>query len=169
MVTTRMLMRSPRRTALVVAAAAVLVLALPLAWYLASPLFLTQAVSESAPAAPAQSRLAAGRFGVVDGIHKGEGAATLVRLPDGQTVLRLEDDFRVTNGPDLYVYLSAAPAPRSSSDLHAAGAFEVAQLKGNVGGQNYVLPDDLDLSKFRSVVIYCRRFTTVFSTAELDA
>jgi len=101
MVTTRMLMRSPRRTALVVAAAAVAVLTVPLAWYLASPLFLTQAVSETAPAAPAQRRLAAGQFGVVDGLHKGEGAATLVRLPDGQTVLRLEDDFRVTNGPDL--------------------------------------------------------------------
>jgi Electron transfer DM13 len=169
MVTTRMLMRSPRRTALVVAAAATLVLALPLAWYLASPLFLTQAVSENAPGALAQSRLAAGRFGVVDAIHKGEGAATLVRLPDGQTVLRLEDDFRVTNGPDLYVYLSGSAAPRTSAELHATGAFEVAQLKGNVGGQNYALPDDLDLSKFRSVVIYCRRFTTVFSTAELDS
>jgi len=164
-----MLLRSPRRTAVVVAAAAIVVLALPLAGYLASPLFLTQAVSESAPAAPAQSRLAAGRFGVVDGIHKGEGAATLVRLLDGQTVLRLEEAFRVTNGPDLYVYLSGSAAPRTSAELHGTGAFEVAQLKGNVGGQNYALPDDLDLSKFRSVVIYCRRFTTVFSTAELDS
>jgi hypothetical protein len=169
MVTTRMLMRSPRRTALVVAAIGLVVLALPLASYLASPLFLTQAVSESAPPAPAQSRLAAGRFGVVDGIHKGEGAATLVRLPDGQTVLRLEDDFRVTNGPDLYVYLSGSAAPRTSAELHGTGAFEVGQLKGNVGGQNYVLPDDLDLTRFRSVVIYCRRFTTVFSTAQLDS
>ena len=168
MVTTRILMRSPRRTALVVAAA-IVVLALPLAWYLASPLFLTQAVSETAPAAPAQRRLAAGQFGVVDGIHKGEGAATLVRLPDGQTVLRLEDDFRVTNGPDLYVYLSASAAPRTSAELHGTGAFEVARLKGNMGGQNYALPDDLELTRFRSVVIYCRRFTTVFSTAELGS
>ena len=169
MVTTRILLRYPRRTALAVAAVGLVVLALPLAWYLASPLFLTQAVSESAPAAPAQSRLAAGRFGVVDGIHKGEGAATLVQLPDGQTVLRLEDDFRVINGPDLYVYLSGSAAPRTSAELHGTGAFEVAQLKGNVGGQNYALPDDLDLSQFRSVVIYCRRFTTVFSTAQLDS
>jgi hypothetical protein len=167
MLTTRMLTRSPRRTALVVMAAAIVALAMPLAWYLASPLFLTQAVSEIAPAAPAQSRLAAGRFGIIDGIHKGEGAATLVRLPDGQTVLRLEDDFRVTNGPDLYVYLSGSAAPRTSAELHGTGAFEVAQLKGNVGGQNYALPGDLDLTRFRSVVIYCRRFTTVFSTAEL--
>ena len=169
MVTTRMHMRAPRRTALVLAAVGLVVLALPLAWNLASPLFLTQAVSEIAPAAPAQSRLAAGRFGVVDGIHKGEGAATLVRLPDGQTVLRLEDDFRVTNGPDLYVYLSGSAAPRTSAELHGTGAFEVTQLKSNMGGQNYVLPDDLDLTRFRSVVIYCRRFTTVFSTAELDS
>ena len=165
----RTLMRPPRRGALVVAAATIVVLAMPLAWYLASPLFLTQAVSESAPAAPAQSRLAAGTFGVIDGIHRGEGTASFVQLPDGQRVLRLEEDFRVTNGPDLYVYLSGSAAPRTSAELHGSSAFEVAQLKGNVGGQNYALPGDLDLSKFRSVVIYCRRFTTVFSTAELDS
>jgi hypothetical protein len=75
----------------------------------------------------------------------------------------------VTNGPDLYVYLSGATAPRTSAELHALGAFEVAQLKGNVGSQNYELPRDLDVERFRSVVIYCRRFTTVFSTAELGS
>jgi hypothetical protein len=160
-------MFTPRRAALVVAAAAIVLLAVPLVWYLASPLFLTRTVNESSPAALVENRLAAGRFGVVDGIHKGEGSATIVRSADGQRVLRLDDDFRVTNGPDLYVYLSGANAPRSSGKLHSASAFEVAQLKGNVGGQNYALPADLDLSKFRSVVIYCRRFTTVFSTAEL--
>jgi hypothetical protein len=79
------------------------------------------------------------------------------------SVLRLDDDFRVTNGPDLYVYLSS---PRSSAELHAAGDFEVAVLNGNIGGQTEP-PVDLDIEGIRSVVIYCRRFTTVFSTAEL--
>jgi hypothetical protein len=106
---------------------------------------------------------------VVDGIHKGEGTASILRLPGGRRVLRLEDDFRVTNGPDLYVYLSGTPAPRSSDQLHASGAFEVGYLKGNLGGQNYELPADLDLSGFRSIVVYCRRFTTVFSTSELGS
>jgi hypothetical protein len=152
----------------VVAVVAALLLA-PLIWYLASPLVLTRSVSETAPAAAAQRRMPSGQFGVVDGIHKGEGTAAIVRLADDRWVLRLDDDFRVTNGPDLYVYLSGAPAPRSSAELHAEGAFEVAQLKGNVGGQNYQLPADLDISQFRSVVIYCRRFTTVFSTAELSS
>jgi hypothetical protein len=162
-------MNSPRRAALLVAAATIVVLALMLTRQLASPLFLTQADSESAPAAPAPSRLAAGRFGVVDDIHEGAGAATLVRLPDGQTVLRLEDDFRVTNGPDLYVYLAGSAFPRTTAELRGTDAFEVARLRRNMGGQSFALPNDLDLTRFRSVVIYCRYFTTVFSTAQLDS
>ena len=31
------------------------------------------------------------------------------------------------------------------------------------------LPDDLDLGAFKSVVIYCKAFTVLFSTAELVA
>ena len=159
----------PRRRAWLPVAIAAGIALLPIIWYLASPLVLTRAVSEGAPARTVGARLAAGHFGVVDGIHTGEGTASIVRLPDGRRLLRLEDDFRVTNGPDLYVYLSAHPAPRSSDQVHAFGAFEVGQLKGNIGGQNYELPADLDLSSFHSVVVYCRRFTTVFSTAELGA
>jgi Electron transfer DM13 len=58
-------------------------------------------------------------------------------------------------------------APRSSAELHTEGGFEVVPLKGNIGSQTYELPADLDLSGFLSVVISCRRFTMVFSTAEL--
>jgi hypothetical protein len=111
--------------------------------------------------------LSNGQFGEIDAIHKGQGKATLFKLPDGKRVLRLED-FKVTNGPDLYVYLSGHPMPRNGEQVHQGG-FEVAQLKGNIGNQNYELPGDLDLSQFQSVVIYCRRFSVVFSTAELKA
>jgi len=109
--------------------------------------------------------LATGTFQGADSVHRGEGKALLVRLADGQRFLRFEQ-FRVTNGPDLYVYLSGHPAPRSSTQLHEAGAREVAVLKGNVGSQNYALPTDLDLAKFKSAVIYCKRFTVIFATAE---
>ncbi len=111
--------------------------------------------------------LASGQFGAVDGLHKGQGSARLFRLSDGQRILRLEE-FKVTNGPDLYVYLSGHAAPRNSGQLHEGGAREVGRLKGNIGNQNYALPADLDLSKFKSVVIYCKQFSVVFSTAELS-
>jgi hypothetical protein len=119
---------------------------------------------EPAPAGPVM--LGSGQFTVVDAVHKGSGAATIYLLPDGRRILRLEG-FAVTNGPDLFVYLSGHPEPRSSGQLHETADFEVARLKGNIGDQNYELPPDLDLEQFRSVVIYCKRFTTVFSTATL--
>ena len=163
--------------------AIVLAILVPLAWYLGSPLFVDRRVDESfpigavpakAPLAEARSkpaeltRLSRGQFGTIDAVHKGAGTATLFTRPGGQGVLRF-DDFRVTNGPDLYVYLSGHPAPRDSRQLHEGGALEVARLKGNVGDQNYELPADLDLAKFRSAVIYCKQFGVVFSTAELVA
>lgn len=111
--------------------------------------------------------VASGQFGGIDGFHKGEGKARLYRLSDGNLLLRLEE-FKVTNGPDLYVFLSGHPAPRNSGQVHEGGALEVARLKGNIGNQNYALPPNVDLSKFKSVVIYCKQFSVVFSTAELS-
>ncbi|CAA9573158.1 MAG: hypothetical protein AVDCRST_MAG88-2541, partial [uncultured Thermomicrobiales bacterium] len=125
----------------------------------------TAGAPASAPAAPGAI---GGRFVDADGFHKGEGRVMIITQADGRRILRFED-FKVTNGPDLYVYLSGHPAPRSTDQLHASGDFEVARLKGNMGNQNYELPADLDLSQFKSVVIYCKRFPTVFSTAELTA
>jgi hypothetical protein len=152
---------------------AITIVALPLAWYLGSPLFLDQQVNEDFPAPMAGESpsvgdarlLSRGEFGEIDAIHKGQGQAQLYQLPDGRRVLRFQH-FEVQNGPDLYVYLSGHPAPRSSTELHESGAFQVGRLKGNIGDQNYELPDDLDLSQYRSAVIYCRRFSVVFSTAE---
>ena len=155
--------------------------AVPVALYLGSPLFTNTTVQESfptgamsttsAPASAASSptdpiAVGSGQFGMIDAVHKGEGTAAVFKLPNGGRVLRLEG-FRVTNGPDLFVYLSGHPAPRDSGQLHEGGAFEIARLKGNVGDQNYELPADLDLSAVKSVVIYCKQFSVVFSTAEL--
>jgi hypothetical protein len=163
------------RLALLAVIAAVV---LPAAWYLGAPLFIDQVVDEALPAAPAQPAarpaaaagpvaLSSGQFNEIDAIHKGQGKATIYMLPDGKRVLRFEE-FRVTNGPDLYVYLAGHAAPRDSRQLHAGAVHEVARLKGNAGDQNYELPDGLDLAAFKSVVIYCKQFSVVFSTAALS-
>jgi hypothetical protein len=146
----------------------ILVLA-PILWYLLSPLFVDRHAREDPAAAASVASgqvIARGTFGEVDAIHKGEGQAVLARLPNGGYSLRFEG-FRVTNGPDLYVYLSGHPAPRSSAQLHEIADLEVATLEGNVGDQTYTLPAGFDPARFKSVVVYCKRFTTVFSTAEL--
>lgn len=110
--------------------------------------------------------LATGSFQGADSFHLGSGTATIYELPDNSTLLRLED-FSVTNGPELHVYLSAASSPQSSSEVRE-NYHGLGRLKGNIGNQNYDIPADLDLSQFNSVVIYCQPFHIVFSVATLQ-
>ena len=107
-----------------------------------------------------------GSFRDGDSFHKGSGQAAIYRLPGGGSILRLEN-LRVTNGPDLRVMLSAHPDPMSRGDFDGAEYVELDKLKGNIGNQNYPIPE-MDLSKYRSVVIYCKPFRVLFSVAPLS-
>jgi len=111
--------------------------------------------------------LKSGTFTDADAFHKGEGTATIYQLEDGSHVLRFED-FRVTNGPALFVLVSPHPNPGGRGDISDAGYTELARLKGNVGNQNYLLPDDLSPDDLNSVIIYCKPFRVVFSVAALN-
>jgi hypothetical protein len=108
--------------------------------------------------------VASGSFIDIDPIHGAVGTATIYQLPDGSHVLRFED-FRSKNGPDLHVYLSTE-APKSTFAGLGADEVHLGSLKGNVGNQNYEIPADVDVSQYQSVVIYCRPFHVVFSSAE---
>ncbi|MAZ41096.1 hypothetical protein CL654_03185 [bacterium] len=116
---------------------------------------------ETEPAA-----LASGEFKDADSFHKGSGDATIYRLPDGERLLRMEN-FDVTNGPDLRVLLVKNSDPMSRSDV-GDDYIELGKLKGNKGNQNYEIPDDVDVDEYGSVVIYCKPFHVIFSTATLN-
>jgi hypothetical protein len=96
--------------------------------------------------------------GVGDGIHDAQGNALVIPLENGQKVLRLED-FRSTNGPDLYVYLA--------TDSGASDYVSLGRLKANIGNQNYDIPAGTDLSKYDNVLIWCKQFSVLFGSAEL--
>lgn len=110
--------------------------------------------------------LAAGTFRDADDFHLGTGEATIYRLEDGSSVLRFED-FEVTNGPDLHVYL--VPADNSGEDVDITGYVDLGELKGNIGDQNYEIPDDVDITGYGSVVIWCEPFAVLFSVATLES
>ncbi len=119
---------------------------------------------EAMPDEPAA--LLAGTWIEIDPVHRAEGSATIYQVGE-QRVLRL-DDFRVTNGPDLHVIL-AKNVPTGILDGIGEDYIDLGALKGNVGSQNYDIPADVNLSEFRSVVIYCVPYHVVFSSAELAA
>ena len=108
-----------------------------------------------------------GDFVRIDPIHWAQGTATIYQLPDNSKLLRFED-FRSANGPDLYVILSASEAPLTREEVELGNLhLELGQLKGNVGDQNYEIPAEVDLSLYNSIVIYCKPFHVVFSTATI--
>ncbi len=138
-------------------------------WYLFRPelLFVNQKVNEEQVASAGASvarALAAGQFHSV--AHETHGTATIQDLGDGRRVLRLTE-FATSNGPDVRVYLVASSDAKDNETVTKAGFIEVGKLKGNQGDQNYDVPEDLDLSKYRAVTIWCRRFGVNFATAPL--
>src|SRR5262249_56241783 len=80
----------------------------------------------------------------------GKGTATVYQLANGKRVLRLSD-FHTDNGPDLYVRLIAAADATDTASVAKTKYVELAKLKGNKGNQNYELPADLDLARYRVV------------------
>ncbi len=122
----------------------------------------------SGPSAPtgaaAPVELASGSFASRE--HETVGTARILRLSDGRVILRFEG-FATSNGPVLVVWLTR------NSALGAEDAFDdeyvdLGPLKGNIGDQNYVVPDAIDSSAYTSVVIWCDRFDVPFGAAELE-
>jgi hypothetical protein len=110
--------------------------------------------------------LASGRFH--SNAHETSGLATIFRLPDGRRVLRLTA-FATSNGPDVRVYLVAASDVNDEDAAKEAGFVDLGELKGNIGDQSYEVPPTLDLTRYRAVSIWCRRFSANFGAAPLEA
>lgn len=88
--------------------------------------------------------------------HAADGDAKILDV-SGTRFLRFEN-FEVTNGPDLRVYL----APDGS----VSQGIELGKLKGSRGSQNYNI-DGIDTDVYNTVVIYCQPFRVYFGEAQL--
>ena len=142
-------------------------------WYAFRPerLFVNKTVNESlgtvtaTPAAPAAlMTLAGGSFH--SNAHDTRGTATVIDLGDGRRVLRLTN-FATSNGPDVRIYLVAAADVQDNATVKTAGFVELGPMKGNIGDQNYDIPASVDLANYRTVTIWCKRFSVNFGSAPL--
>jgi pentapeptide MXKDX repeat protein len=102
-------------------------------------------------------------------VHKTEGRATIYEEADGKLVLRLTN-FKTSNGPDVHVILVATADAMDDANFLKDNKekLELGKLKGNEGDQNYEIPAGTDLTKFRTVSIYCERFNANFGAAPLE-
>ncbi|MDP1879231.1 MAG: DM13 domain-containing protein [Actinomycetota bacterium] len=187
-----------RRPAVLVPTALLLVAVVGVGLYLFQPwrLFVNTTVDEASPLAaspsavsapavvvdattpaPEQSEsvaaqpkvIATGEF--ISHEHGTSGTASVIALPDGDRVLRIEG-LDTSNGPDLRVWLSDAPVieGRDGWFVFDDGDYaDLGELKGNRGNQNYRIPVSVDLEDLTSVTIWCDRFSVSFGAAELVA
>ncbi|HEX3621052.1 MAG TPA: DM13 domain-containing protein [Acidimicrobiales bacterium] len=120
---------------------------------------------EPAPAALASAKvLGTATLYNVDKV--GEGTAKIYQLPDGSRTLRLEN-FYVSLNSDLEIRLSTVVAPKSTPEVEQAPFSTVAPLKATVGSMNYDVPKDVDLTMYKSIVIWCEITRNAYAAATI--
>ena len=103
------------------------------------------------------------RTGTFQGLrnYRVEGVMTL-RDTGNELELTFGTDFRASNGPGLFVYLS-------NSGTSVTGGIELGSLQSNSGMQTYVISkNDAQLNTYSHVVIYCKPFGVSFGFGEFE-
>lgn len=144
-----------RRKWLVIAGIAAL-LAIP-TWYFASPLFIVVRGQE-APPPDFATVVARGTF--VDGEPGHENSGDAIVLTDGSRFVLRVENFAVTNGPDIHVFLAKGPRV-------AEGDVDLGSVKATAGSSNYAIPEGIDPHEYEYVVIWCVPFRVQFGYAAL--
>ena len=189
--------RRPTRTLLLTVGLLVLVGVGGIAWWLFSPLFIHTTSNDANPLAYAPSAanspttsstsgtvstpvstgpviVATGKFidkansGVGLANDHGSGNVTIGRTADGKYLIHLAR-LNVTNGPDLHVYLAPTSDSTDAEQVKREGV-DLGVLKATEGSLNVAIPADIgrNLRKYHSVVIVCKTFSVIFTTAPLS-
>ena len=77
------------------------------------------------------------------------------------------NQFSTTKAPDLKIFLSPLPVSQLNDKNATQGAKLVAKLKSPKGTQSYALPKGIDLTKYKSIIIHCEKFSKLWGAASL--
>ncbi len=131
-------------------------------YYALSPLWITVHLDEALPQSATQEEKTDVRVAqspIVGTLgHFATGTASVIQVGT-QKVLRYEN-FKTTNGPDLFVYVS--------SDKEATDFINLGELKATEGNVNYDIPDGVDLSRYPYALVWCKQFGVLFNYADIS-
>lgn len=129
-------------------------------------LFPPPPVNEAVDAATSGDIVATGSFihaNPSDPVHYGRGRVTVF-----PRLVHLEADFEVGPGPKYHVYLVPDADITPSSRVQDTMFVDLGRLKAFTGSQNYPIPEGVDLSRYKSIVIWCEQFNVLISPAALS-
>ena len=141
---------------------AVILIALPVAYWLISPLWRNIKGNDISPdiynASTTKQVVSVAKGVLVASEHEVAGSVEIFK--DGEKITLHFQDLKVTNGPDLRIYLS--------SSLDIKDAIDLGPIKANIGNVNYDVPAGTDIKKYKNVLIWCRAFRVLFSYAVVE-
>ncbi|MDY6764321.1 MAG: DM13 domain-containing protein [Halobacteria archaeon] len=101
-------------------------------------------------------------------------SGTVKILKDDQGYYLRFEDYEQTQGPDVYVYLTPAEDPDTTSEIENGikvlidGGAEGGEST-KVGNFNQRLPDNFDPNRYNGVAIWCDDFSVPFGAATLQS
>jgi hypothetical protein len=101
----------------------------------------------------------------VAGEHPTQGSLQVMTYK-GRQYLELGRNFKTDEGPDLYLILHRSDAPPVSG-IKETDYVNVARLRKVAGLQRYIVPKNVNLSDYKSVAVWCKKFNATFGYAAL--
>ena len=124
----------------------------------ATTLFSTEVWAQSSYApgskAPAEASFIKKRYNI-------KGTWKIIQQ-NGQNVIQFNDDFKTKGGPDLKVFLSSSSISNLDGSSVENTSLKLGILKSKKGAQSYIIPQDVNLSDYKSVVIHCEAFSVLW-------
>jgi electron transfer DM13 len=84
-----------------------------------------------------------------------------------KTFVKLSADFKTRKAPDLKLFLSPLAAQDTNGGNATDGSALVAPLTGNSGEQIYLIPDSIDFTQIKSILIHCEAYSKLWSAADI--
>ncbi len=100
-----------------------------------------------------------------DGEHPTQGIVKVI-TKNGKSYLEFDASFKTDSGPDLFVILHK-DKKLPISGIKETDYTSIAPLTKTSGTQQYAIPQGVDLKKYQSVAIWCRKFNATFGYAPL--
>ena len=113
----------------------------------------TKTIKNSTPVSPIATVLYTGTFAPTSGISV-DGRAKIISENNNLKVQL--DQFSISSGPDLKVYLSKSSAPNDFVNL------------GNLTNATvYEIPNGVNIEEYTYVLIHCQQYNHLFAIAQL--
>ena len=103
-----------------------------------------------------------------DPVHWGKGSVSVYQH-EGAVEVFLGEDFEVGPGPDYHVYLVEHSNIMTEQDFESANKTELSRLKSFRGGQVYPYDALIPTAGTHSIVVWCKTFGQLISSANLRA